>query len=119
METHKDEVKDYMKKYRQRKEFSIQDRTYKHSRRARIKSSCDGTISKEFLQTLLVKQNHLCYYCNTALNKGNTHLDHYIPISKGGAHSVGNVVFACCSCNLAKGAKVPILPLTFSILSNK
>jgi len=114
-EENQEKTKKYMKAYRQKEEFSLQARHYQHSRRARIKSSCDGTINKEFLQTLITKQNHACYYCGTPLVKGNTHLDHYVPISKGGAHSIGNVVFACCTCNLTKSAKVPTSPLVFSI----
>ena len=52
----------------------------------------------------------MCYYCNCELDE-KKHLDHYIPLSKGGTHSIDNVVWSCASCNLKKGAKVPLLPL--------
>lgn len=34
-------------------------------------------------------------------------LDHYVPLSKGGKHESENIVAACDSCNLRKGAALP------------
>lgn len=42
-----------------------------------------------------------CIYCGAKAE----HLDHVIPLSKGGLHSVGNLAPACAKCNLSKGAK--------------
>ena len=42
------------------------------------------------------------------LKDRNTHLDHYMPLSKGGAHSISNVVWSCAACNLTKNNKLPI-----------
>lgn len=44
------------------------------------------------------RHNGLCVYCG---NPGTT-MDHVIPISRGGAHSIGNLVPACASCNSSK-----------------
>ena len=43
-----------------------------------------------------------CFYCQTA--KAN-HLDHVIPLARGGNHSIGNLVGACAKCNLQKNSK--------------
>ena len=43
-----------------------------------------------------------CAYCLTA---EGTEQDHMTPISRGGAHTLSNVVPACRSCNARKGAK--------------
>jgi 5-methylcytosine-specific restriction endonuclease McrA len=43
-----------------------------------------------------------CFYCGS---KTSIHADHIIPISKGGRHSIGNLVPACSSCNLSKNDK--------------
>lgn len=49
-----------------------------------------------------------CYWCGADLADG-FHIDHVIPISKGGDHTVHNLVPACPECNLSKGAKLPII----------
>ena len=43
----------------------------------------------------------LCFYCGEPA----TTVDHIIPVSKGGHHSVGNLVPACQPCNSSKGNK--------------
>ena len=78
-------------------------------RRERMYSSSDGTITKDALKTLKENQNHKCYYCDCALDytvPKQVHLDHIIPLSKGGTHTIGNVVWACCSCNSSKSNKL-------------
>lgn len=37
----------------------------------------------------------------------NFHIDHRIPLSRGGAHDPSNIVLACASCNLSKHDKMP------------
>ena len=48
-----------------------------------------------------------CYYCGENIPKGKLHIDHIIPLSKGGAHDVSNLCCACASCNLSKSSKHP------------
>lgn len=42
-----------------------------------------------------------CAYCGAA----SEHIDHVVPISRGGTHGIGNLVGACAPCNLSKGKK--------------
>lgn len=42
-----------------------------------------------------------CFYCG----KESQHMDHVIPISRGGRHSIGNLVPSCAKCNLSKNDK--------------
>lgn len=45
-----------------------------------------------------------CWYCGTATNPfRNFEVDHYIPLSKGGADDISNLVPACSRCNAKKG----------------
>lgn len=44
-----------------------------------------------------------CFYCGS---KDLIEADHVIPISRGGRHSIGNLVPACRSCNGSKGKKL-------------
>ena len=57
-------------------------------------------ISKVEISYLL---NRPCFYCGLKVQKIT--LDHVIPISKGGRHSIGNLVAACMPCNASKGNK--------------
>lgn len=40
-----------------------------------------------------------CFYCNS---DGRMSMDHVVPISRGGRHSIGNLVPACITCNSSK-----------------
>lgn len=44
-----------------------------------------------------------CLYCGAPAE----HVDHFIPLSRGGTHDLDNLVAACKACNLSKGAKLP------------
>lgn len=46
----------------------------------------------------------ICYLCDSII-PDDWHLEHVIPLSRGGHDTVGNVRPACPSCNLAKGDK--------------
>jgi CRISPR-associated endonuclease Csn1 len=44
-----------------------------------------------------------CVYCTEPIVRSvNAHLDHIIPVSKGGLATAENLVWACDRCNLAK-----------------
>lgn len=47
----------------------------------------------------------VCYYCKQTVNTDDLHLDHGIPLSKGGSHSIDNLFPAHKSCNLSKGER--------------
>lgn len=70
-------------------------------------SKIDETISKEDWIFIMQLTGWKCFYCGCNLTKGNRHLDHYIPLSKGGAHHVENLAPSCKSCNLRKHDKLP------------
>ena len=46
---------------------------------------------------------YACVYCS----KPYEHADHVIPLSRGGTHTLTNLVPACADCNLSKGARCP------------
>ena len=48
-----------------------------------------------------------CWICKTA---EPTHVDHVKPLSRGGAHMLGNLRPACSDCNLSKGSTWPFSP---------
>lgn len=48
-----------------------------------------------------------CYLCRNRIPIGKRHVDHIIPLSKGGSHSPENLAIACAFCNVSKGNKPP------------
>ena len=68
-------------------------------RRARVLSNGIYEINKKELKKLYAQN---CFYCES---NEKIQLDHVIPISKGGSHSIGNIVPACRKCNLEKSDK--------------
>jgi 5-methylcytosine-specific restriction endonuclease McrA len=47
-----------------------------------------------------------CFVCRADLASGY-HVDHWMPLAKGGAHEPGNIRLLCPTCNVRKGAKLP------------
>ncbi|WP_443078262.1 HNH endonuclease [Streptomyces sp. SP17KL33] len=69
-----------------------------HKRRA----ESYGVAHEAYSRTeILARWGYACAYCGDHA----THLDHVEPLSRGGADIESNIVPACASCNLSKGAK--------------
>lgn len=73
------------------------------ARRARKKSTDDGTVTAEAWADLKKKHKNCCAYCG-GKSKSLT-MDHIKPLSAGGAHSISNITPACKSCNSRKNTK--------------
>lgn len=76
----------------------------KRDAQARRQAHCaDGTFTRAgWLQQLEVF-GHRCAYCLRA--NVRLDMDHVAPLSRGGKHSIENIVPACGTCNKRKGAK--------------
>ena len=70
-----------------------------HARRDRIKAGGYAFLPGDWLK-VLHRQRNACFYCGGG--GGTLTMDHVVPLSKGGHHSVGNVVAACWPCNSSK-----------------
>lgn len=66
-----------------------------HKRQAALMGNSYYISEKEVKKIL----KSLCFYCGS---NQNIQIDHVIPVSKGGKHSIGNIVPACRSCNASK-----------------
>jgi 5-methylcytosine-specific restriction endonuclease McrA len=75
-------------------------REYKLRRRARIQSNGQFLILPKEIKRLY---ESACFYCQ---GQQRIEADHLIPVSKGGRHSVGNLVPACRWCNASKGNRL-------------
>jgi len=69
-----------------------------HKRRARLRGSAVFIITDKEVAKLYASP---CAYCG----KPSKHIDHVVPLSRGGRHSIGNLVGACANCNLTKNSK--------------
>jgi len=74
---------------------------------ARRRAHTEGGITTADLAAWVSEQKKSCYWCGCKCPKG-FHVDHYVPLSKGGAHEAHNLVIACGPCNLKKNAKDPL-----------
>ena len=73
---------------------------YIHQKR----STSDGTLTTAQVKKLYAEVT-ACPYCDVPLDRSNRHLDHKEPLSRGGRHTLGNVIPCCKTCNVRKGAK--------------
>jgi 5-methylcytosine-specific restriction endonuclease McrA len=73
-------------------------------RRARDAGAA-GFYSADDVRALLKTQGRVCFYCPAALKK--FHVDHFIPLARGGSNWPENLRLACERCNTSKGAKMP------------
>lgn len=48
-----------------------------------------------------------CWWCNTIINGKAYHVDHRIPLSRGGSNAPENLCITCPTCNLSKNNKMP------------
>lgn len=127
--THKEEISEYGKRYwienkeeqsEKYKQWALANpdkiRIKSHSRRA-LEINAEGSHTGEELIELWYKQSGLCYWCDVKLkelfdnpdndNGAKPHLDHVIPLKRGGSNYISNLRWTCSYCNLSKGSKLP------------
>ena len=78
-----------------------------HKRRALIKGN-GGSFTANELKALFEQQEGFCFYCGELLYSSfdkDVHVEHKIPISRGGSNNIDNIVLACAPCNYSKGMK--------------
>jgi len=96
-----DKVKQYHTDYsnKNKEKESLRFREKSSRRRLQIKNNGVYKISPKDLKRLVTQP---CFHCSKTENQT---LDHIIPISRGGTHSVGNLQTLCLQCNLSKATK--------------
>ena len=110
-EENKQKVNEYAKNYREAnretirkkdrkygKENREQKRNRDHLRRARLAGAGYFLVTKKDIARIMRQE---CLYCGGQAE----HIDHVVPVARGGGHRIGNLAPACSSCNLRKGSK--------------
>lgn len=60
------------------------------------------TISKKIRFEVFKRDQFKCQYCGKSAPEVTLHVDHIVPVSKGGGNEILNLVSACADCNLGK-----------------
>ena len=102
---HKEQLKEKKKNYYKSDIGKLNQKCAKQRQRARKYGHKTTTND---IRKLLLQAQDKCYWCKSKLNN-NYHIDHYVPLSKGGTNEITNLVISCPKCNLEKNAKDPYL----------
>jgi 5-methylcytosine-specific restriction endonuclease McrA len=94
-----DKMSEYQKSYF--KSHPEQSRLKGSRRRAR---KLNGGVYSVTVKEIADMLKRPCFYCG----EESKHIDHIVPLSRGGRHSIGNLIQACASCNLSKSNKFVI-----------
>lgn len=66
----------------------------------------DGSLTPRIIQRLFAATTR-CPYCKQPMTPRQKSLDHVVPRSKGGTHSLLNVIVCCIPCNTRKARAMP------------
>jgi 5-methylcytosine-specific restriction endonuclease McrA len=111
---HTEERREYEKAYK--RAFPEKIRAKRRRRRAKQAGAPRNDLTHAQWLEIQSAQDHRCYYCGKRC-KGKLTQDHIIPLSKGGAHTLHNVIGACRSCNSKKNAGPPLTPVQPMLLT--
>lgn len=112
---------EYMRAYYQKHKSKIKERVrnywladkdlarlWAEKRRAiKLNSTFDPKGILEFIKGVKSKLTFRCYYCRLEFLISDLHIDHVIPLARGGPHAVSNLCTACPECNLSKNDTLP------------
>jgi 5-methylcytosine-specific restriction endonuclease McrA len=108
----RDKVKKIQKRWNDKNRHKIN--AYAANRRALLFGA--GQHTGEDIKQLYQSQDGNCGICEKRL--GRWHVDHIVPISKGGLNTKDNLQLLCKTCNLRKGAKSLEEVLSFLKVNN-
>jgi hypothetical protein len=88
-------------------EFAAQSSVHANNRRARLKGA-SGKFSAADIKWLWEQQRGCCVFCLAPLPRKGFHVDHHIPLKRGGSNDRGNLRLLHKKCNLEKSSRDPI-----------
>lgn len=107
-ESHRDKMCATVKRWSRRN--LVKRAATQANREARKRASVIGNDEKAIRGIYLLARTArrlACYICSRITRRGERHVEHVVPLSKGGCHTSGNLAIACVDCNLSKHAKNP------------
>jgi hypothetical protein len=61
-------------------------------------------ISRAMRRAVFERDEGMCRHCGRPLRFNSFHVDHLVPIARGGGNEMQNLAASCAPCNLSKGA---------------
>lgn len=95
---YRQQTKEINKRFNQTKRGKEVARNHNRKRRAQ-RASVENSLTPEDWGNVLILYDYRCAYCGAS---DSIEMDHIVPISLGGPHTISNVVPACRSCNASK-----------------
>lgn len=83
-----------------RSQWLAYHRVVQFNRVSTIKAVSDGTVTKEFAESIY--NTEMCYWCKSYTDPKLRTMEHIIELSSGGFHSASNIEMACRSCNSSR-----------------
>ena len=105
-----------MREYSKRPEVKERLRQYRrdnaeyfatHARNRRAVEKARGSHTDEDVAEILASQDGRCVYCRKQVGD-DYHVDHVVPITKGGSNNKDNLQICCPSCNRHKSDRDPV-----------
>lgn len=103
MEANPERSAEWRKRYREENRQKIY--AWIRDRRAK-KASAPGRHTAADIEAIGSRQKWKCAWCGCKC-EGSYHVDHIIPLAKGGTNWPDNLCISCPTCNLKKKAKLP------------
>jgi 5-methylcytosine-specific restriction endonuclease McrA len=101
----KEHKREYLRQWYQQHPERARD-TYKRGAGTRRARMAEIVTERFTYQEIFERDGGRCRYCGVALDPKNWHLDHIIPVSRGGPHTRINACASCPTCNLKKSNKL-------------
>jgi len=104
-----DKIKESQKQWRSTPSGKAARFASESKRRARKMSALinNGSEIKAWAKSWKSLEFVNCHWCGCVITPNECHADHVMPLSKGGAHCVANLVISCQPCNNRKKDKHP------------
>lgn len=94
--------REYMRRWRANNRNRINELVARRSERIRNAP----VVEQIDRDAIVARDNSTCYLCGRQLATGDIHIDHVVPLSRGGTHTADNLRVACQHCNNRKYNKL-------------
>jgi 5-methylcytosine-specific restriction endonuclease McrA len=88
-----------LRRYQEDETFRIYNREKSKRRKALMKARHAVRVRARDIRARFATFGNCCAYCGEG---GDMHMDHFVPLARGGTHALGNLLPACSRCNLSK-----------------